>query len=62
VKDSVESAGDAMLGAGEVDFEMFADALHALGYEGWLVLETVHEEDPVSDAESNLAFLRDAVE
>jgi sugar phosphate isomerase/epimerase len=61
VKDSVESAGDAMLGAGEVDFEMFADALHALGYEDWLVLETVHRGDPVGDARANLAFLREAV-
>ena len=62
VKDSVEGSGDAMLGAGEVDFEGFADALATLGYEGWLVLETVHRGDPVADAAANLAFLREAVE
>lgn len=62
VKDSVDSSGDAMLGAGEVDFDGFADALEALGYDGWLVLETVHEGDPVRDAEANLEFLREAVE
>lgn len=62
VKDSVGSSGDAMLGAGEVDFAGFADALATLGYEGWLVLETVHRGDPVDDAGANLAFLRDAVD
>lgn len=62
VKDSVDSSGDAMLGTGEVDFEAFADALRALGYEGWLVLETVHRGDPGADARENLAFLREAVE
>ena len=62
VKDSVGSSGDAMLGEGEVEFGGFADALDALGYDGWLVLETVHRGDPVADAEANLAFLREAVE
>ncbi|MEF8841129.1 MAG: sugar phosphate isomerase/epimerase family protein [Haloarculaceae archaeon] len=62
VKDSVGSSGDAMLGAGEVDFAGFADALATLGYEGWLVLETVHESDPAADAGRNLQFLREAVE
>ena len=62
VKDSVGSSGDAMLGAGEVDFEGFAEALDALGYEGWFVLETVHRGDPVADAEANLGFLRETVE
>jgi sugar phosphate isomerase/epimerase len=61
VKDSVDSSGDAMLGAGEVDFEGFAVALDGLGYEGWLVLETVHRGDPVADAAANLEFLREAV-
>lgn len=62
VKDSLGSSGDAMLGEGEVDFGGFADALDGLGYDGWLVLETVHRGDPVTDAEANLAFLREAVE
>jgi sugar phosphate isomerase/epimerase len=62
VKDSVDSSGDAMLGVGEVDFEGFADALDTLCYDGWLVLETVHEGDPVGDAKANLEFLREAVE
>jgi sugar phosphate isomerase/epimerase len=62
VKDSAGGSGDAMLGEGEVDFEGFADALEALGYEGWLVLETIHRGDPVADTGANLAFLRDAVE
>ena len=61
VKDSIDGSGDAMLGAGEVDFAGFADALDALGYDGWLVLETVHRGDPIADAAANLAFLRDAV-
>jgi len=62
VKDGAGGSGDAMLGAGGVDFSVFVDALAALGYEGWLVLETVHRGDPVADAEANLGFLREAVE
>lgn len=62
VKDSVGSSGDAMLGEGEVDFGEFADALDGIGYDGWLVLETVHRGDPVADAAANLAFLRETVE
>lgn len=61
VKDGLEGSGDAMLGAGEVDFAAFADALEGLGYDGWLVLETVHRESPVADAATNLSFLREAV-
>jgi sugar phosphate isomerase/epimerase len=62
VKDSIDSSGDAMLGAGEVDFDEFSEALDALGYDGWLVLETVHRGDPIADAAANLSFLRAAVE
>jgi L-ribulose-5-phosphate 3-epimerase len=40
LKDTRERRGDCHLGDGRVDFESCARALDAIGYDGWLVLET----------------------
>lgn len=40
LKDTRERRGDCRLGEGRVDFAACADALAAIGYDGWLVLET----------------------
>jgi len=58
-KDGHDGGADAMLGEGQVDFEGVADALDAVGYDDWIVLETSYEDDPVAAMEANLAFARD---
>jgi sugar phosphate isomerase/epimerase len=40
LKDTRERRGDCHLGEGRVDFAACAQALDAIGYDGWLVLET----------------------
>jgi sugar phosphate isomerase/epimerase len=40
LKDARERRGDCHIGEGRVDFEGCARALDAIGYDGWLVLET----------------------
>jgi hexulose-6-phosphate isomerase len=51
-------AHGTMLGDGDVDFEAVADALDAVGFEGWLVLETASSGDQQSDAVANLEYAR----
>ena len=53
LKDSRERRGDCHLGEGRVDFAACAHALAAVGYDGWLVLET-----PSDDVARDLSFAR----
>ncbi len=48
---------DIPLGEGDVDFRGVVQALRAVGYDGWAVIETGGE-DPVETAKKNVAFLR----
>jgi sugar phosphate isomerase/epimerase len=58
-KDGDDGHSDAPLGAGHVDYEGVRDSLRAVGYDGWVVLESVVDDDPEADAAKNLAFARD---
>lgn len=47
------------LGEGKVQFGPIAEAIHDIGYKGWIVLETTSpSKDPVADARRNAAFTR----
>lgn len=46
------------LGEGEIDFRPVAEALDAIGYDGWLVLETRPPRDPEADLRHNREFVR----
>jgi L-ribulose-5-phosphate 3-epimerase len=47
------------LGKGIVDFRTVVLALRAIGYEGWIILETSPGEDPLTSARTNLTFIRE---
>ena len=49
---------DVALGQGDVDFAAVASALKAMGYDGWVILETPATDDPVAAAQANLDFAR----
>ena len=49
------------LGGGNVDFRACCQALKAIGYDGWIILETPPGDDPVASAKANLAFLRNVM-
>lgn len=61
LKDGTES-GDSLLGEGRVGFGAVGDALGAIDYDGWLVLETIYGDDPVEAMAANLQFARDRLE
>jgi sugar phosphate isomerase/epimerase len=44
------------LGQGNVDFRAVAQALRAIGYDGWVVLDTPPADDPVATGRKNLQF------
>ena len=46
------------LGEGRVPFDEVKAAIAAIGYDGWLVLETPRGDDAVASARKNLAFTR----
>ncbi len=48
----------AMLGDGRVDWRACREALQAIEYNGWVVLETPPGDDPVAAARRNLEFTR----
>jgi hexulose-6-phosphate isomerase len=58
MKDSTRGTGDHDLGEGGVDFDAVADALAAVGYDGWLVLDTPPSIDALASARKNLLFTR----
>jgi len=49
------------LGEGVLDWGKCTAAIHEIGYDGWLVLETKPTDDPLHAAERNLKFIRDAI-
>jgi len=52
---------DAALGEGHVVFRAVVQALRAVGYDGWVILETPSGDDPVAAGRKNLRFARDAL-
>jgi L-ribulose-5-phosphate 3-epimerase len=50
---------DRYLGEGTIQFEPIAAAVKAIGYKGWIVMETANpSKDAVADAKRNGAYLR----
>lgn len=49
------------LGKGNVDFRAVVQALRAIGYDGWIILEAPPVDDPIRSASANLAFARDVL-
>lgn len=50
---------DRYLGDGAIQFEPIAAAIKAIGYKGWVVMETANpSKDPVADARRNGAYIR----
>ncbi len=54
----IKDTGGNHAGEGDVDFTAVFDAVHAIGYDDWFVLETPSNEDPVESASKNLNFVR----
>ncbi len=53
---------DIALGEGDVDFRAVALALQAVGFDGWVILETPPGKDPVAGARANLTFAQGLIE
>jgi len=51
--------GGQYLGEGRLDLPAVSTALKAIGYDGWLVLETPATDDPSAAAARNLRFVRE---
>lgn len=49
------------LGQGSVDFQAVLQALRAVGYDGWLFLETPSGDDPFASAQADLAYARQLI-
>jgi sugar phosphate isomerase/epimerase len=50
---------DRYLGEGTIQFEPIAAAIKAIGYKGWIVMETANpSKDAVADARRNAAHIR----
>ncbi len=50
---------DRYLGEGGIRFEPIASAIKAIGYQGWIVMETSNpSKDPVADARRNADYIR----
>jgi len=52
---------EVALGEGNVDFHAVAQAILAVGYDGWIVLETPPGTNPLQSAKANLAFARELI-
>ena len=50
---------DVALGEGNIDFRAVANALQAVGFDGWAVLETPPSDDALASAKRNISFARD---
>lgn len=46
------------LGDGDVDFQAVVQSLRAVGYDGWIILDTPPLDDPVAGAKANLDWAR----
>ncbi|MCZ6680132.1 MAG: sugar phosphate isomerase/epimerase [Candidatus Poribacteria bacterium] len=55
----IKDTGGNHAGEGEVDFPAVIEATHAIGYDGWYVLETPSKDDPIAAAAKNLNFARE---
>jgi hexulose-6-phosphate isomerase len=55
----VKDPGGTLLGQGKVDMKACVEALKAVGYRGYFVLETPATDDPDAAARHNLRYLRD---
>lgn len=50
---------DRYLGEGSIQFEPITTAIKAIGYRGWIVMETASpSKDPVADAKRNATYIR----
>jgi len=61
-KDRDETGTGTMLGEGLVEFDRVGDALDDIGYDDWIILETMFVDDPVDAMAENLRFARNVVE
>ncbi len=50
---------EVALGDGDVDFRAAAQTMRAIGYEGWVILETAPTDDPLAAGKKNLQFARE---
>lgn len=53
-----KEAGAELLGEGEVNLQDVADALHEIGYDGWIAFETAPTDDPMTAIKHNFTELR----
>jgi len=49
------------LGQGSVDFRAVVRALRAVGYDGWIILETNPSRDPIAETTADLEFVRNLI-
>ena len=56
----IKDTGGNHAGEGDVDFPAVFDAVHAVGYDSWFVLETPGKDDPIASAAKNLGFVRNS--
>ncbi len=54
----IKDTGGNHAGEGDVDFTAVFEAIHAVDYDSWFVLETPGKEDPIASAAKNLNFVR----
>lgn len=59
VKMSAPPKYDVALGEGDVQFRAVLSSLRAIGYDGWIVLETPPGSDPLASAKANVKFTKD---
>lgn len=58
IKDRFEGGGSVPLGAGNVDFEAFFDALYPLHYRGSFILQAYRDDEGVNIFRTQLAWIR----
>lgn len=54
-----KDTGGKMLGEGTVNFPACRESIRAIGYDGWIVLETPSGDNPAEAARRNLQFTRE---
>ena len=57
----IKDTGGNHAGEGDVDFPAVFDAVQAVGYDNWFVLETPGKADPIASAAKNLNFVRNSL-
>lgn len=61
-KDHDEQGDGTILGEGVVNFDGVADAIEDVGYDDWIILETMFVHDPSEAMVDNLQFARELVD